>query len=495
MHEKAKRGVWAWRRIVMTSVCASLLLGALVLAWMKGHARKPALERYLTTDVRRADLFPTVTATGRVESAKRTVIECELENIAIGVRGQRLDAGGASVLLSVIPEGSLVKRGDILAVLDSADYEEMLRVQRITVERAAADKVQAELQVEITRLAVREFEQGTLGETNDDFEGRILLARSELERTTDRVAWCHRMKAKGYLPATAVSAEEFKQMQLDLALAQQRSAYELFKNYTAPKTSKVLRGAVTAAETTLEYQRMRLRRQRDRLALLEEQVKNCTIRAPHDGFVIYANNSDRQVFIEAGVPVRQRQQLFYLPDLTDMEVVTMLHESIVDEIAPDMRARVQVEGINHRPIEGHVTSVAPMSSFSWRSDVTYFQGIVHLDDVPSGLKPGMTAEVELAMPRRDNVLAVPSEAIWTENGRDVCFIVHDDGLERREVKIGQVTRDLAEVTAGLEEGEQIALNPVRDDVISEAPLAHSDPNDREPTSPSGHPAGVVAALQ
>jgi HlyD family secretion protein len=433
-------------------------------------------------------------ASGRVESAKRTVIECALENITVGVRGQRLAADGASVLLSVIPEGSFVKRGDVLAVLDAADYEEMLRVQKITVERAAADKLQAELAVEIARLAVREFEEGTLRETTADFDGKILLAQSDLARSSDRLAWCHRMKDKGYLPAATVTAEEYKRAQLDLALKQQISAYELFKKYTAPKTSKVLRGDVRAAETLLDYQRMRLARHRKRLALLEKQVRNCTIRAPHGGFVIYANNSDRQIFIEPGMPVRQRQQLFYLPDLTDMEVVTMLHESIVQEVAPEMRATVHVEGLNNASMEGHVASVAPMPLFNWRSDVTYFLGIVKLDDVPTGLKPGMTAEVEIAMPRRDNVLAVPSEAIWTEDGHDVCFIVLESGLERREIKVGQITRELAEVTEGLEEGEQIALNPSREDVVSEAPLAHTDLSGRETTSEPDHPTGMVAAL-
>ncbi len=231
---------------------------------------------------------------------------------------------------------------------------------------------------------------------------------------------------------------------------------------------------------------MRLRRQRDRLALLEEQVAHCTIRAPHDGFVIYANNSDRQIFIEPGVPVRQRQPLFYLPDLHEMEVVAMLHESIVDQVAPSMRAKVQVEGLDNRLMEGHVTAVAPMSLFNWRSDVRYFEGIVKLEQVPNGLKPGMTAEVELAMPRLDNVLTVPSEAIWMENGHDVCFIVHDDGLERREIRVGQVTRELAQVTEGLEEGEQVVLNPSREDVISEAPLVHAELVERESSSPSAH---------
>ena len=119
--------------------------------WARSRARYSPAERYFTTDVKRTDLFPKVTASGRVESSKRTVIECELEDVSVGVRGQRLSAGGASILLSVVPEGTTVKRGDVLAVLDSSDFEELLRIQQISVERANADYVQAELEYDIAK--------------------------------------------------------------------------------------------------------------------------------------------------------------------------------------------------------------------------------------------------------------------------------------------------------------------------------------------------------
>ncbi len=476
-------------------VVAILAMAALAVVWVRRFERTPPAERYITTGVRRADLFPTLTASGRVESSKRTVIECKLENIAVGVRGQRLQAGGAAVLLSVIPEGSLVKQGEVLAVLDSSDYEELLRLQKITVERAAADKVQAELDLDIAKLAVREFEEGTMRETIEDFEGTILLSRSDLERASDRLAWCRRMYQKGYIAAGMLSSEKYRNAQLSVALRQQESAYELFKKYTAPKNLKILRGTVKAAENVLNYQQSRLRRHRQRLALLEEQVANCTIRAPHDGFVIYANNNNREVYIEEGMPVRQHQQLFYLPDLNEMEVVAMLHESIVEQVSPAMRAHVQIEAFRNRRIEGHVTSIAPISLFNWRTDVKYFEGIVKLENVPSGLKPGMTAEVELAMPRRENVLAIPSEAIRIENGHDICFVVHDDGLERREVQLGQATRELTEVTHGLEEGEQVVLNPSRGALEGDAAVAQDDGLPSETAPAPAALTGTVAVLR
>ncbi len=405
-------------------------------------------------------------------------------------------AGGASILLSVIPEGSQVKHGDVLAVLDSSDYEELLRTQQISVERVKADLVQAQLDHEVAELAVREFKDGIMQETIEDFEGRLFLARSELERASDRLNWCLRMKEKGYVAASTVSAEAYRKAQLTLNVAREDSAFQLFKKFTGPKTIRELEGAVKGAAVMLEYQQLRHKRHIERLATLERQVDHCTIRAPHDGFVIYANTSRRDPLIEPGLPVHQKQDLFYLPDLTDMEVVAMLHESIVDDVGPGMRAKVQVESIPNRQLEGHVVAVSPMAVMNWRTDVRYFEGIVKLENPPRGLRPGMTAEVDIAMPRREQVLAVPAGAVALDDGHDVCFVVHEDGLERREIKLGQVTRDMAEVTEGLTEGEQVVLNPSStEEAEFETPLGSHESTPSQTTTNRGSSSSVIAALQ
>jgi HlyD family secretion protein len=376
------------------------MTGGIAAGWVWTHHRRPPSQRYTTAGVRRASLNPTLTASGLVQSAKRTVIECQLENLTVGVRGQQLAAGGASVLLRLVPEGTFVKRGDVLAVLDSSDYEELLRVQRITVERAKADKLQAQLDWEIAKLGLREFREGTMKETVEDFQARITLARADRERARDRLDWSRRMKEKGYVPAGTVSSDKFRLAQLELLVQQEESAFAVYQKYTAIKTIRELEGAVKGAEAILQYQQLRTQRNLDRLAKLEKQVELCTIRAPHDGFVIYANDPRHEVYIEEGMPVRQYQRLFFLPDLNDMEVVAMLHESIVDKVQPGMPATVAVEGMPDQSIEGRVAAVAPLPTFEWRSDVRYFQGLVKLNNPPRGLRPGMTAQIDIATPPR-----------------------------------------------------------------------------------------------
>ncbi len=425
-------------------------------------SRKLPAEQYALTDVRRADLFPRIRASGRTQSNKNTVIHCELERFE-GAQGD--GSGGASVVLQLIPDGTRVSRGDVLAVLDSSDYVEMERVQKMNVEQARAARLQAELDHEIARLALLEFRDGTMKEMIEDYRQRIMLERSDIEREQDRLHWTHSMKDKGYVSVGTVKTEEFTLAKLVATLEQDQGALDVYEKYTAPRTIRELEGVILGAEANVAYETLRLQQQSNRLAKLRKQVELCTIRAPHDGYVIYANNPRREIFIEEGMPVRQNQTLFYLPDLGSMEVLALLNESVVDQVRAGMPAVVTVEGLPNRTMHGRVTKVAqlPMPP-NWRIDSHYFEGIVRIDDPVAKLMPGMTAQVEVEIPVREDVLAIPPEAVASDDGRDVCFVVHGENLERREVKLGQVTEELTEVTAGLMEGEQVVLNPDLDEL-------------------------------
>jgi HlyD family secretion protein len=302
------------------------------------------------------------------------------------------------------------------------------------------------------------------------------------------------MKAKGYVSASTVASDEYAAAQLELTLQREEGELDVFRRFTVPRTLRELEGEILGARANLDYLTLRARRHLERLETLQRQVDLCTIRAPHDGYVIHANDARRSILIEEGMPVRQNQTLFYLPDLDDMEVVALLNESIVEEVKVGMTASVQVEGIPHRFMRGRVTKVAQLAVPDWRSDVRYFEGTVKLEDPLPGLKPGMSAQVEVQMARRQDVLAVPSEAITMADGQDVCFVVRGEDLERRPVKLGRVTLEMTEITHGLQEGEQVVLKPRPEDLEDEepsepAPIASSDAPAAGDSSPS-----EVAAL-
>lgn len=412
-----------------------------------------------TIPVQKLDLNITLTAGGRVESSESTVIQCELENLAVSVRGNGLSANGSSTILSVVPDGSVVKKGDILCVLDSSDYEELYRQQQMNVDRARADCHAAELTLDVAKVAVSEYRDGQMLQALRDMKGQIALARSDFERSVDRIDWTKRMLEKGYLSKGQLISEELALKRQELSLQKSSTGLKLFNKFYAPKYIRILESDVMAAEAALNYQQRRVQRHEERLAYLKRQIENCTIRAPHDGFVIHANEERREVRIEPGLVVRQMQRLFYLPDLSRMEVVAMVHESVVDEVKPGQKVSIRVEGLSNRLLEGHVDSVAQLPTENWFSDVKYFAGVVKIDTPSAGLKPGMSAEVEIQTAQRGDVLAVPAEAVSVEDGHEVCYVAHDDTIERREVVVGRATRDLLEICEGLDLGDEVVVDP------------------------------------
>jgi HlyD family secretion protein len=417
-------------------------------------------ERYLLERVSRADLAPILQAPGGLESSKRTIVKCQLENITGGGA-----MGAASTILTVLPEGTPVKKGDVLAKLDAAAFEEMLRQQEITVEQAKASHLQAKLNHEIALLAVREYREGTVQETLESMEGTIALARSDLSRAQDHLDWSRRMNAKGYTAPAAIVSEVHSVTQLDFSLKRQETSLELFRRFTLPKTEKTLLGQVRAAETVLGNETLRLQRQLERQAKLKAQVEYCTIRAPHDGVLFYVKGSGgggrTPQVIEEGLAVRQSQQLFYLPDLSELEVEVALNESVVDRVVIGLHATVRFEALPKIVLEGKLATIGqiPFGQSRNGEDIRYFVARVKLDHSAAGLRPGMTTRVDIALAPRRDVLTVPHEAVRIDGERKVCFVAHDEQLECRDVQVGEDTIDLIEVTEGLKEGELVALNP------------------------------------
>jgi multidrug efflux pump subunit AcrA (membrane-fusion protein) len=104
-------------------------------------------------------------------------------------------------------------------------------------------------------------------------------------------------------------------------------------------------------------------------------------------------------------------------------------------------------------------SQIPVTQNDRGEDIRYFIGLVKLDKTAPGLKPGMTARVDIALTRRTHVLAIPHQAVQWDQGQKICYVAHDEKLERREVKTGQDTMEMIEVIDGLQEGELVAINP------------------------------------
>jgi len=179
--------------------------------------------------------------------------------------------------------------------------------------------------------------------------------------------------------------------------------------------------------------------------------------------VVYANEighrGQQDVTIEEGAMVRERQNIFRLPDLSEMQVRVKVHETKVESLSINMRARVMIQGREH---QGVVVSIAnqPEPTSWFQGDVKEYATIVRINGEPEGLRPGMTAEVEILIAHLKDVLTLPVSAIVENRDEFVCWIKTQEGsVERRPLVLGMSNDKFVVVQNGVVEGEAVIRNP------------------------------------
>lgn len=480
------------KRRILQATCAAglvLVLGGSALAWRHWTRRDP-LEGTERIPAFRTDLVATLNAGGDVQSAKRTLIECELENLRIGSSMGGMNVGGSSTIIEIVPDGSMVERDAVLCRLDSSEYEELVRQQEIKVLQARAESERARLDVQSAEIGLREYREGLLEQSRRGLQEQLILNQTDIRRQKDRLAWSADMVRKGYLSEGDLIREKQTLLRSSINLRNIEGQKSNLEQFTAPITLKRLEAAVARTKEELAFQGLRLRHREMQLAKFRSQVEACTIRAPHEGMVIYANEDDGDIRVELGAIVRQKMDLFYLPNLSDMEVHATIHESVIERVAKGMEATIRVEALPKATMEGRIVSISPLpiTPKGWRTsqEIKNFLAKIKVSSHPPGLRPGMSARVEILTQSRPNALVVPTTAVTVEDGREICYVAGSEGLERREVKIAPGDEQLLEVTAGLGEGEEVVTDPSR--LGPEVPIVAES---FLPPDPASSPAGLA----
>ena len=413
----------------------------------------PGKNDVITTVVHKGPLPITVVEKGSLESSKNEDAYCLVE--------------GQTTIIMIKPEGTPVKKGDLVCQLDSAALKDQLVNQQITTKSAAANHENAKLTREVAEIAVVEYVEGIFKQDLATVEGEIKLNESDLSRAEDRLDWARRMYEKGYVSLATRTSEELTLKKAKFALEQAQSKKKVLVDYTKHKTIKELQSEVEKARSDELAKKATFALEDSKEKKLEKQIANCDIKAPADGLVVYANDPNRafgsnQPQIEEGATVRERQKIFSLPDIARMQVNTKVHESQIDKLASRMKAKIRVDAFANDVLNGTVLDVAPLpdSTNFFSSDIKVYTTKVRIDDPLSGLKPGMTAQVEILVDRKENVLTIPVLAVLQYHGKDHVTKKVDDRFVQTDVELGVSNEKYVEVLKGLNEGDVVAMSPI-----------------------------------
>ena len=444
--EEGARPHRAWLRVVVLAAAVGGLAAAT--PWVRdqiwgGRDRVPFAD-VPTHVVERGPLVIAVTEDGSLVSDENVDIVC-------GV------AGGATIVW-MVDDGARVTEGTEIVRLDSSVLAESVTAQRIAFEKARAAKIQAEKDYAAAVIAVEEYTEGTFKKDLRKAESDLTAAKERLQATRNTLGYGERMFRKGYITPQQLDAQKSSVARAELDLGTAEIALDVLNRFARPKMVTELQSVRDAAEARRDSEHAALELEQVKLERLTSQLEKCTVIAPKDGLVIYANdrNRDRESEIRAGAKVSEGKTILRLPNLSKMRVDVEVHEAKVDKIRVGMKARVRVQG---REFTGAVTAVANRPESSWYSTIKKYLVQVRIDGNTEELRPGFTAEAEIIVADLVDVIAVPVAAVIEQGGQFVCAVRRGDAVERREVALGQGNDRLVEIVSGLEEGEVLLLNP------------------------------------
>jgi HlyD family secretion protein len=190
-------------------------------------------------------------------------------------------------------------------------------------------------------------------------------------------------------------------------------------------------------------------RARTNLDLSQQRLEDATVRAPISGTVIEKTVSLGQVITSGTSSLGGGTTLIKMADLNKVRVRALVTEADIGTIQPNMGATVTVDAYPDRPFRGSVEKIEPQAVV--QQSVTMFPVLITISNVEGLLKPGMNGEVSILIDRRDNVVAVPNDAI--RNVREAATAAAALGLNPDSVQ-AQIRAQMASMGGGMGGGRQ-----------------------------------------
>ena len=210
----------------------------------------------------------------------------------------------------------------------------------------------------------------------------------------------------------------------EVALAQRNRSAELYKQNII--TSQEMEAA-TLAFANADAQVVKARTNLD---IARVQLEDATVRAPSNGTIIERPVSEGMVITSATTSASGGTTILKMADLTKVRMRAFVNETDIGNVQAGQTATVTVDAFPTRRFFGVVEKVEPQAVV--QSSVTMFPVLVSLNNSDNALKPGMNGQVVMDIVRKDNVLAVPSDAI--RNARDAATVAPVLGVSQDSLR-------------------------------------------------------------
>ena len=407
------------------AIVAALSWGAMRLI----HIATPSSDGDVpTTAVKKGRVVISVSARGELQGGNSEMLTAPM-------------VGGGDLAITDLREpGELVNPGDVVVQFDTTQQE-------FNLKEAQADLAEAEQQViqaDATANAAAEEAQYLVQSTKSD------VKIAELE-----------MRKNPIVPAIQAKQNEIA---LQAARNRARQAEDDLKNGQATNTAAIAiqKAALNKAKVMAES--------------AQRMIDSMTLKAKTTGYVNVQQNSNQNIMFwgmqlpafQVGDTARGGMAVAQIPDLKNWEVSAAVGELDRGHLSVNQKVSVSVVALAGKSFTGHVKNIGGTTGPPWDRR---FECRIALDQAGPELRPGMTSNMVITVETLDNVLWVPSQALFESDGRNFVYLRTSRGFLPHDVKLVRRGESQA-VLAGIPEGSLVAMSNPDQQSKSAAPQSN-----------------------
>jgi hypothetical protein len=392
---------------------ASLFIGGPV-AWYKWPTVASA-DAGILAPVKKGDFKVVVASTGELRANKFVEVTGPAQAQTVNVYQTKV--------ASIVPEGTVVKEGDVIAELDRQPAATRMNDVTLNLQKAQAEFTTAQLDSTLNLANARED-----------------VRNAELALEEKKIA-----KDQAQYESPAVK----RQAEIDYERASR--ALDQSKRNLDTKTKQ--------AEAKMSSVGADLARQQNMLKNIQDIMASFTVKAPASGMVIYVREWNGKKKGVGSTWSPWDPTVATLPDLSQMESQTYINEVDVRKLAVGQKVEITLDADPSKKLPGTVTQIANVGEQRPNQDSKVFEVKVKLTAVDTTLRPGMTTANAITVASVPNVLSIPLEAVVSEGGFSYAYRKSGSGVVKQMLELGMTNDNEVIVKRGLDEKDRVYLRP------------------------------------
>jgi multidrug efflux pump subunit AcrA (membrane-fusion protein) len=394
------------------SITLAAVLALILIAWfsLKGDENQ---ERDITTVAFISDFKDLVTSSGELMAKNSEDINGPSNSRQYGLYNIKIS--------DLVAEGTYVEKGDFVAQLDKTELSSKLNDLLTEYDKAQSIYTQTQLD---TTLVMRE--------KRSELESLVFDIRQKKIEIEQSI----------YEPPASIQRLKLDLEKLEQSLAQKKDNYIIKQKQSR---AKMVEAGATLSQT------------RSKLSSLQDLEKEFRIIAPKQGMVIYKREWGGRKRKTGSTISPWDPGVATLPDLSEMQSKTYINEVDIRKIKQGQSVILGLDAFPDASLTGEIIEVANVGEDREDSDSKVFEIIVRVKESDSTYRPGMTTSNEIITKTLTQVLQIPLEAIFNQEGITFVYLKTGVSIIKQEVRIGASNDEYAVIEEGIKVEDEVFL--------------------------------------